>query len=131
MGVSQQSTTPSNLTCNNGILSDAPTTTSVGQSTAWVPTSPITLNNRLPRERYTVGVSRLPFPRHLLPSYTHQLPFSCDADSVDLDNSTAQLRTQEQFFALLETEGDNELWFGYGIVPNFLVSNALSPIPEY
>ena len=52
---------------------------------------------------------------------TDHLPFSCDADPQDLDGSAAELRTREQLLTLLETEDDDHLWFGYGIVPNFLV----------
>jgi hypothetical protein len=47
--------------------------------------------------------------------------FSCDADPTDLDNPAAELRTREQLLTLLETEDDDALWFGYGIVPDFLV----------
>lgn len=92
---------------------------------ALVHTLPITLSNPSLQEQYMAGVSRLSTSHNLLPSHTNQLPVSCDADAADLDNSIAQLRTREQFFALLETEGNDELWFGYGIVPNFLVSKLL------
>ena len=56
MDVLQRSTKLSNLICNSGILSDALTTTSAGQSMALVRTLPITLSNRSLQERYMAGV---------------------------------------------------------------------------
>jgi hypothetical protein len=57
---------------------------------------------------------------------THVL--RCDADPTDLDGSLAELRTLSQFLTLLETEDEDSLWFGHGIVPDFLVRPALQQI---
>ncbi|KAF9642903.1 hypothetical protein BDM02DRAFT_3192497, partial [Thelephora ganbajun] len=43
----------------------------------------------------------------------------CDANPTDLDNSVAKFCTREQMMILLETEDDDTLWFGYGMVPDF------------
>ena len=72
--------------------------------------------------------------RHLLRlcGNINWLFFRCDADPKDLDNAAAELRTRDQLLELIETEDDNDLWFGYGIVPNFLVHYALpSILDEY
>jgi hypothetical protein len=54
--------------------------------------------------------------------------FRCDADPTDLDGSPAELRTLSQFLTLLDTEDEDSLWFGHGIVPDFLVRPALQQI---
>ena len=54
--------------------------------------------------------------------------FRCDADPADLDGSPAELRTLNQLLTLIQSEDEDTLWFGHGIVPDFLVSFVLSPI---
>ncbi|KAF9785921.1 hypothetical protein BJ322DRAFT_1020092 [Thelephora terrestris] len=51
----------------------------------------------------------------------------CDADPTDLDGSLAKLCTLSQFLTLLETEDEDFLWFGHGIVPDFLIYMSFAP----
>ncbi|KAF9779591.1 hypothetical protein BJ322DRAFT_1101760 [Thelephora terrestris] len=44
----------------------------------------------------------------------------CDADPADLDGSPAELRTLKQLLSLFNVTHEDTLWFGYGIVPDFL-----------
>ncbi|KAF9790878.1 hypothetical protein BJ322DRAFT_998750, partial [Thelephora terrestris] len=52
---------------------------------------------------------------------------TCEADPQNLDDPTAELRTQEKMFALLEAEDDDTLWFHHGMVSDFLPFTASFP----
>ena len=55
--------------------------------------------------------------------------FRCDADPADLNGSPAELCTLVRFMELIESEDPDTLWFGHGIVPDFLVSSM--PLPAF
>ncbi|KAF9780630.1 hypothetical protein BJ322DRAFT_1164944, partial [Thelephora terrestris] len=55
---------------------------------------------------------------------------TCTANPVDLDGSPAMLRTLRQLLELSETEDEDTLWFGYGIVPNFLPFTTKFPCAD-
>jgi hypothetical protein len=61
----------------------------------------------------------------------NQHPLRCTADPTDLDGSPAEFRTLQQLLTLSETEDADTLWFGYGIVPDFLVCCASPPTSRY
>jgi hypothetical protein len=54
--------------------------------------------------------------------------FRCDADPTNLDGSPAELRTLAQYLMLLDSEDEDTLWFGHGIVPGFLVRPTPAPM---
>ena len=61
---------------------------------------------------------------HDIPTSSN-IPYSCYADSADLDGAPAELRTRARMLELLENEDDDILWTCYGMVPDFIVSHLL------